>query len=67
MGAVIRFPGERRATHDGEVADDLIGSAAIIILPVVRIERASGESSDGYAPDSGDTPGGKRRRRGSRT
>ncbi len=38
MGIVIRFPQERRLTT-GEEAKSFTGSATIIILPAVRIER----------------------------
>jgi hypothetical protein len=39
------------------------GMAAILILPVVRIERGTGETSDGSGPEEGKAPGRRRRRR----
>jgi hypothetical protein len=63
MGAVIRFPGERRTARDSMSADEWIGGATIIILPVVRVERLAEAQADGRAPDTDDTSGRKRRRR----
>ena len=37
MGTVVTFPEARSAARDG--IDPQIGSATVIILPVVRIER----------------------------
>jgi hypothetical protein len=39
MGTVIRFPIERRMSNDRPTTEPREGSASIIILPVVRIER----------------------------
>jgi hypothetical protein len=67
MGAVIRFPSERRTAQCGGGLDEQRESATIVILPVVRIERMSEMASDGSAPDSNSAPGRKRRPRSSRT
>ena len=64
MGMVIRFPLEERIAHDARRAVTLIEPASIIILPVVRVERASDEPTGGCAPGSGNSPGRGRRRRG---
>lgn len=59
MGTVITFPSERCSAgtppegHDG---------ASVIILPVIRIERLNGASSDNFEPNSS-SPRGKRRKR----
>ena len=45
MGTVIRFPVERRASRDGATALPAGESASIVILPVVRIERHSDDST----------------------
>ena len=58
MGTVIHFPeGQRSARNRYEGSPD--EPTAVIILPVVRIERSPDEPSDGL--ESG--PGGRRRRR----
>jgi hypothetical protein len=44
MGTVIGFPEQGRATRDGRLIAG--GSATVIILPVIRIERYSDESSE---------------------
>jgi hypothetical protein len=62
MGSVIRFPDEKRMTFAGARPQD--GPAAVVILPVVRIER-HGEEPNGAAPDAG-TPRGPTRRGRSR-
>jgi hypothetical protein len=67
MGAVIRFPGERRSAHGGGDANDRRESATIMILPVIRIERTDDSPTDGLAPDTNTSAGRKRRPRNSRT
>ncbi len=63
MGIVVTFP-EARST--ARAADPQSGSATVIILPVVRIERYDeGPPSEGEP--SGISPGGGRRPRASRT
>jgi hypothetical protein len=67
MGTVIRFPGERRSADAGYYAGDQRESATIMILPVIRVERAGNGPSDRLAPDTDTAAGRKRRRRTSRT
>ena len=61
MGTVIRFPLEERIGHDGRRSGAGIEPAAIIILPVIRVERHFDEPTG--APGAGNTPGRGRRRR----
>jgi len=60
MGAVIMFPGMRRGScaTPTPMADV---SAAVIILPVIRIERAHDEPAGSETTKS---PSGRKRRRG---
>lgn len=61
MGTVVEFPADapaRRASLDSQPRE---GSATVVILPVIRIERY-GEASDGHGPEEG-TAGRRRRRR----
>lgn len=60
MGMVIRFPLEERIAHEGRRVGAM-ESAAVIILPVIRIERL--QEPTGSAPETGNTPGRGRRRR----
>jgi hypothetical protein len=66
MGMVIRFPLEERMA-DGRRAAGAIESAAIIILPVIRIERHFDEPTGGCAPGTGNSPGRGHRRRANRS
>ena len=64
MGTVIQFPEGQRSTRNRYVgAPD--EPAAVIILPVVRIERSPDEPSDDL--ESGPGAGRRRRRRASRS
>jgi hypothetical protein len=63
MGIVVTFPQIRRATR-APVGGQ--GSATIIILPVVRVERPN-DSPSGDVSDGSGTSGRKRRRRVSRS
>ena len=63
MGTVVTFPELRRSDSVGGPATR--GSATIIILPVIRIERQSDEPSDGYSGTSASVR--KRRRRATRS
>jgi len=66
MGTVIRFPDERRMNWNaGAHAPSQSGS--VIILPVIRIERHSDDTSNDIAPGAGTPQGGGRRRRGRRS
>ncbi|HET7675329.1 MAG TPA: hypothetical protein VFL54_07385 [Gammaproteobacteria bacterium] len=62
MGEVIRFP-EDAGTSRGRYVDSSSEPATVIILPVVRIERAPDGSGD-QEPQPG--PGRRRRRRAAR-
>jgi hypothetical protein len=50
MGTVVTFPELRRS--DLATGNARRGSATIIILPVIRIERHDDEPSDGYSAAS---------------
>lgn len=62
MGSVVVFPQTRSTAGDG--VDACAGSATVIILPVVRIERY-GEGPPSDAEPSSMASGRKRRRRAS--
>jgi hypothetical protein len=64
MGVVVAFPEARSAARDG--IDREAGSATVIILPVVRIERYDEDPSGDVEPSSS-ASGRKRRRRASRS
>jgi hypothetical protein len=66
MGTIIEFPADAASRRMGSTMEDGApreGLAAILILPVVRIERGTGETSDGSGPEEGKAPGRRRRRR----
>ena len=64
MGTIIEFPANapsrRLGSIDG-VSRESIGT--ILILPVIRIERETDESTGGSGPAEGAAPGRRRRRR----
>ena len=63
MGTIIEFPAASRrlgSTMDGAPRE---GMGTILILPVVRIERNTDETSGGSGPEEGTAPGRRRRRR----
>ncbi len=64
MGIVIQFPVETAARRPSSVADSARAEMTgdVLILPVVRIERAV-EESNGNSPDEGTAAGRRRRRR----
>jgi hypothetical protein len=65
MGTVIDFPAEQRLAQDGR-RGDAGEPATVVILPVVRVERAPDTPADGV--ESGPRSAGrKRRRRASRS
>jgi hypothetical protein len=64
MGTVVTFPAARSAARDGIAPQ--AGSATVIILPVVRVERYD-DDPPRHAEPSSSSPGRKRRRRASRT
>jgi hypothetical protein len=79
MGTIIAFPADAAArrqssTTDGapregkkakgkSTKDKNINLATVLILPVVRIERNTDNSSGGSGPEEGTAPGRRRRRR----
>ena len=62
MGEIIRFPDEASCTRVGRYIDATTEPATVIILPVIRIERAPDGSND-VEPTSGNSSGRRRRRR----
>jgi hypothetical protein len=60
MGEVIRFPDETGCGRSGRYIDANTEPATVIILPVIRVER----DTDGLEPDTGNSPGRRRRRLG---
>ena len=64
MGTVVTFPAARSGVRDSILPQ--VGSATVIILPVVRIERYD-DDPPGHAEPSSSSPGRKRRRRATRT
>lgn len=65
MGEVIRFPEGAEYTRVGRYIDANTEPATVIILPVIRIERAL-DGSNGLEPNSGSSSGRRRRRRHAR-
>ncbi|KQW18535.1 hypothetical protein ASC80_21245 [Afipia sp. Root123D2] len=59
MGTVIEFPTDAASRRTDQTPRE--GTATVMILPVIRIERY-GEASDGHGPEEG-TAGRRRRRR----
>jgi hypothetical protein len=62
MGTIIEFPAGRRLSSSGDVAP-LADMGTVLILPVIRIERETDETSGGRGPQEGTAPGRRRRRR----
>jgi hypothetical protein len=65
MGTIVEFPvyaAARRAGPDVNMAPRE-GTATILILPAIRIERYADEASDGIGPEEGAAPGRRRKRR----
>ncbi len=62
MGTIIEFPAGRRLESSGDAAP-LGKLGTILILPVIRIERQTDETSGGRGPEEGTAPGRGRRRR----
>ena len=62
MGEVIQFPDDAGYGRGGRYVDAQSEPATVIILPVIRIERGT-DGSNGLEPDTGNTPGRRRRRR----
>ena len=65
MGTIIEFPADAGSRRLGSTIDGAArtGTATILILPSVRIERNTEETSGGIGPEEGTAPGRRRRRR----
>ncbi|HEX9590971.1 MAG TPA: hypothetical protein VN831_05555 [Bradyrhizobium sp.] len=65
MGTIIAFPAVAASRRLGSTMDGAPreGMGIILILPVVRIERDTDETSGGRGPEEGTAPGRRRRRR----
>ena len=65
MGTILEFPSETASRRPSSAISGVRGEGmgTILILPVVRIERAPVETSDGKGPEEGAAPGRRRRRR----
>ena len=65
MGTIIEFPADAASRRLGTTMDGVPreGLGTVMILPVVRIERQSEETSGGSGPEEGTAPGRRRRRR----
>jgi hypothetical protein len=65
MGIIIEFPADAASRRPGSTMDGSArgGSGTVLILPVIRIERAPEETSGGRGPEQGTAPGRRRRRR----
>jgi hypothetical protein len=64
MGVVIDFPGENAGSR-ARCAGSPDRGCEVVILPVIRIDRYDDEPA--LRPASGGVPGGRRRRRASRS
>jgi hypothetical protein len=62
MGTIIEFPAARRLGSSVSAASPE-GTGRVLILPVIRIERETDESTGGSGPAEGAAPGRRRRRR----
>ena len=65
MGIIIEFPADAALRRRGSTMDGATGEGlgTVLILPVIRIERAPEETSGGRGPEQGTAPGRRRRRR----
>jgi hypothetical protein len=65
MGTIIEFPADAVSRRLGSTMETAPrqGSATILILPAIRIERHHDETNDGSGPEEGTAPGRRRRRR----
>ena len=65
MGTIIEFPADAASRRLGSTMDGAPreGTATILILPAVRIQRHADETSGGSGPEEGTAPGRRRRRR----
>lgn len=62
MGTIIQFPAGRRVGSSGDLAPRA-ETGTIVILPVIRIERQTDETSGDRGPEQGTAPRRRRRRR----
>jgi hypothetical protein len=62
MGIIIDFPASRWAGSTMDAAPRE-GMGTVLILPAVRIDRQTDETSGGRGPEQGAAPGRRRRRR----
>jgi hypothetical protein len=67
MGTVINFQPAGRAARGSSLMAGTSESAAIIILPVIRIERYAEAPSGDLEPEAGSTARRRRRRRAHRS
>jgi hypothetical protein len=63
MGTIIEFPANAPSRRLGSMDGVREGMGTVLILPVIRIERQSEETSGGRGPEEGTAPGRRRRRR----
>ena len=65
MGTIIVFPADAASRRPASTMDGAPreGIGIVLILPVVRIERNTDETSGGSGPEEGAAPGRRRRRR----
>jgi hypothetical protein len=63
MGTIIEFPADAASRRLGSDGAPREGTGTILILPVVRIQRDTDETSGGRGPEEGTAPGRRRRRR----
>ena len=65
MSTIIEFPADAASRRPGSSMNGAPreGMGTVLILPVVRIERAIDETSSGSGPEEGTAPGRRRRRR----
>jgi len=65
MGIILQFPADAAAKRaDTETgAGQRRRAATVVILPVIRIERHSDETTGSHGPNEGAAPGRRRRRR----
>jgi hypothetical protein len=65
MGTIIDFPADAPSRRLGSTMgiSQRQGTATILILPVVRIERHTDETNGGSGPEEGTATGRRRRRR----
>lgn len=63
MGMLIEFPADAASRRPALDAARCDGLGTVLILPVIRIERADDETSGDRGPEEGTTSGRRRRRR----